>query len=239
LEKGFSRDLEQKFAPVYQTLLSRLSDGAPEVVLTPMEYGQFCYYIAIQYTRVPSFRDKMALFMKIYGEQLLNQRIGEQRRDGTLPPQVDELLQSEKPEVIIEDWGTIKTMLEAATTVGNALIDKMPLFFRPSPQTYFVTSDNPVSYYISNFRNYNIGQLEPIHPDAEVFFPLSRIGAVVFSPRKSGYGSTGYAITCKCLDILPPFVEMFNRQTTVMATRYIYSPTRVDHIRDLSMPIEK
>lgn len=107
LEKGFSREIEQKIALVYKAILARVAEGTAEVTLTPMEYGQFCYSIALQYTRVPSFRDKMALFMRIRGEQLWDQLVEKQRREGTLPPQVDELLHCEKPEVIIKDWGTI------------------------------------------------------------------------------------------------------------------------------------
>ena len=57
----------------------------------------------------------------------------------------DELLRRRKREVIIEDWGTIKTMAEAAVTVSNALVEKTPGFFRSSPRTYFMSSDNPVS----------------------------------------------------------------------------------------------
>jgi len=232
LEQGFSREIEQKIAPVYKAILARVAEGTTDVTLTPMEYGQLCYSVAIQYTRVPSFRDKMALFMRIRGEQFLDQLVEEQRRDGTLPPQVDEVLRCEKPEVIIKDWGTIKTMLDAASTVSEALMDKTPGFFRPSPRSYFVTSDNPVSYYIRNSQKYAIGQIEPIHPDAEVLCPLSRNSAVIFFPRKSGYSSTRYAISCKCLDLLPPLVEMLNMQTAIMAARYIYAPARLDYIRD-------
>jgi len=123
LEHGFSRELERKVAPLYRSLLSRLADGKDEVQLTPAEYGRFCYSVAIQYTRVPSFRDKMALFMKIRGEQIFDQIVESQRKDGTLPRKIDEILQKERPKVIIEDWGTVKTMLEAAVTVSNALME--------------------------------------------------------------------------------------------------------------------
>lgn len=230
LEHGFSREIERKVAPLYKALLARISDGNDEVYLTPDEYGQFCYSVAIQYTRVPYFRDKMADFMKLHAEQRFDEIVESQRKDGTLPPEVDEMLQTGNHTVIIEDWGTIKTMLEAAVTVANGLMDKTPGFFRASTGNYFVTSDNPVSYYIKDFRKYEVKQLEPIHPHAEVFFPLSRNHAVVFFPHKSGYGSTRYAIRCKCLERPPAIVQFINVQTSVMAERYIYTPERISYL---------
>ena len=230
LEHGFSRELERKIAPLFKSVLSKLGEGKDTLELTPSEYGQFCYAIAIQYTRVPSFRDKMALFMKLRGEQIFDQIVESQRKDGSLPPKVDELLQKEKPKVIIEEWGTIKTMLEAAVSVSNALMDKTPGFFRASPGNCFITSDNPVSYYVRDYERYDIKQIEPVHPNAEVFFPLSQRNAVVFFPHKSGYGSTRYSIECKCLDLLAPLVKMINIQTAVMAGRYIYSPERISYL---------
>ena len=82
LEHGFSSELERKVAPLYQSLISRLADGKDEVELTPTEYCKFCYFVAIQYTRVSSFRDKMALFMKIRGEQLFEQIVESQSKEG-------------------------------------------------------------------------------------------------------------------------------------------------------------
>lgn len=230
LEHGFSRELERKIAPLFKSVLYRLGEGKDTLELTPFEYGQFCYAIAIQYTRVPSFRDKMALFMKLRSEQIFDQTVESQRKDGSLPPKVDELLQKEKPKVIIEEWGTIKTMIEAAVSVSNALMDKTPGFFRASPDNCFITSDNPVSYYVRDYERYDIKQIEPVHPNAEVFFPLSQRNAVVFFPHKSGYGSTRYAIECKCLDLLAPLVKMINIQTAIMAGRYIYSPERISYL---------
>jgi hypothetical protein len=232
LEHGFSSELERKVAPLYQSLISRLADGKDEVELTPTEYGQFCYFVAIQYTRVPSFRDKMALFMKIRGEQLFEQIVESQSKEGTLPPKIDEILQKEKPEVTIEEWGTVKTMLKAAVTVSNTLMDKTPGFFRASLGDCFITSDNPVSYYIKDFSKYDIRQLEPIHPNAEILFPINRNNAVVFFPHKSGYGSTRYAIICKCLDLLPPLVRLMNTQTAIMAAKHVYTPERVIYLSE-------
>jgi len=224
--------LERKIAPLYRTLLARLASGTTEIQLTPMEYGQFCYSVAMQYTRVPNFRDKIALFMKLHAEGMFDQIVEAQRKTGTLPPQVDEMLRRKRPQVVIEDWGTIKTMLEAAVSVSNALMDKTPGFFRPSPGNYFVTADNPVTYYIKDHEKYDIRQLEPVHPDAEVLFPLSRNAAVVFFPYKSGYGSTRYAIRCQCLDLLSGLMEHLNVQTAIMATRYVYTPMRMDSLGD-------
>ena len=239
LEHGFSRELERKVAPLHKALLGRLADGKSDIHLTPAEFGQFCYSVAIQYTRVPFFRDKMTLFMKIRGEQQFDQLVEKQRSNGTLPPEVDAMLQKEKPKVIIEDWGTIKTMFEAAYTVSNALMHKTPGFFRVPQGSYFVTSDNPVSYYIKNYEKYDLKQLEPIHPDAEVFFPLSRENAVVFFPYGSGYSSTRYAIRCKCLELLPSLVEYVNMQTVIMAQHHVYAPQKLPFMSKAALLLGK
>ena len=232
LEHGFSRELEKKTAPLYRSLLARLAEGMNEISLSPIEFGQFCYFVGMQYTRVPSFRDKMALFMRIRGEQIFDDIVAAQRKYGTLPPAVEELLKKEKPEVTIEDWGTIKTMLEAASSVSKALMDKTPGFFRSSPNSYFVTSDNPVTYFIRDISKLDVKQIEPVHPQAEVLFPLSRSAAVVFFPHNSGLGTTRHEIRCKCLDFMPPLVEMLNTQTVVMASRYVYAADRSSHLKD-------
>ena len=228
LERGFARQIESKVARLYKVLLGRLAEGSAEIILTPKEYGEFCYSIAIQYTRVPSFRDKMELFIKMRGEQLFDQLVEKQRQDGTLPDEIEKILQNDMPQIIIEDFGTIKPMLEAAMPVSNALMDKTPGFFRSATGSYFFTSDNPVSYYVKNFEKYDIRQVEPVHPDAEVFFPINRTNAVVFFPHKSGYGSTRHAIGCKCLDFLSSGVKFINSRTVIMAKRYVYTSERVE-----------
>ena len=70
LEKGFSGQLERKAAPLFKKIMSMLAEGGVEVPLTPEEYGHLCYCAAIQYTRVPAFRDKIAKRMQARGEQL-------------------------------------------------------------------------------------------------------------------------------------------------------------------------
>jgi hypothetical protein len=232
LEHGFNHELEYKVASFYTHLFSRLADGNTEIELSPTEYGQFCFSVAIQYTRVPSFRDKMALYMKICGEQFIERIVEMQRKAGTLPPKIDELLQKEKLKVIIEKWGTVKTMIEASVIVANALMEKTPAFFRASPGKYFITSDNPVSYYIKGFDSYDFRQIEPINPNAEVFFPLNRNNAVVFFPIKSGYSTTNYPLRLKCLDLLAPVVRFLNVQTAIMAEEYIFAPERISYLAE-------
>ncbi|MBN1507241.1 MAG: DUF4238 domain-containing protein [Sedimentisphaerales bacterium] len=232
LEKGFSRELEQKVSPLYRTLLARIAEGTSEITLTPMEYGQFCYFVAMQYTRVPSFRDKMAFFMKMHSEQMLRHKAEVDRRSGRLPPRVDELLRHGGIKITVEDWGTVKVMIEAATTVTNALLDKTPGFFRVSPGDCFVTSDNPVSYYVKDYQKHDIARLEPVHPDAEVLFPLNRDCAVVFFPYKSGYGATQNEIRCRCLDLLPPLAQCWNMQTAIAAERFIFTGIWLNYLHD-------
>jgi hypothetical protein len=239
LEHGFSRDIESKSAPLFKALISRISNGNREVYLTPAEYGQLCYSVAIQYTRVPSFRDKMAFFMKLHGEQLFDKIVESQRKDGTLPPKVDKILHTERPTVTIESWGTLQTMVEASVTVGKALLNKSPGFFRAPAGNYFITSDNPVSYHIKDFEKYEVKHLEPIHPHAEVFFPLSRNIALVFFPYKSGYGSTRHAIRCKSLEPPPEIVRFVNMHTAAMAERYIYTPERTSDLSKALFDVPK
>lgn len=230
LEQGFSIQIERKLAALYKSINLRIAEGSDHIELTPSEYGQLCYGVAIQYTRVPDFRDKMALFMGLRAEQIFDSIVESQRKDGTLPPEIDEMLREGRPKPIIEEWGTIKTMLEAAVSVSNALMEKTPGFFRAAPGSCFVTSDNPVSYFVRDYKNYDVRQIEPVHPNAEVTFPLSQKNAVTFFPHKSGYGSTHYAIECKCLDLLAPLVNMINGQTRIMAERYVYAPIRLSNL---------
>lgn len=226
LERGFSKQLEHKAAPLFKKVMSMLAEGGVEVPLTPEEYGQLCYCAAIQYTRIPAFRDKIASRMRDRGMQLAYEMVDRQREEGTLPPSVDDLLKKRKLMVKIEDWGTIKTMLEAAVVVSNALMEKRPGFFRAQPNRYFITSDNPISYWVRNFEKYTEKQLEPINPEAEVFFPFSRNYAMVFFPHKSGYSRTRALIRLKCLDFLTPMVQFVNMHTYFMAERFVFSSER-------------
>lgn len=231
LERGFDKIVENRAAKLLRSITPKNSGDT--VPLVPWDQGSLAYYTASQYTRVPNFRGKIETIMRIRIEREFDKLVKQQRSNGTLPPKVDALLRKSRPELTIEKWGTIRPMLNAAQTVGEALLRKTPAFFLPAPGMSFITSDNPVTYYVKNWEEETDPmKLEPVHPSAEVLFPLRKDLALVYFPIFNPDWNQRVVLHVRCLALSSDLTRYLNTQTALFADRYLYMAQRDNSLFD-------
>lgn len=221
LEDGFNKFVETFASTTVKSIQPK--DTRNSIYLSPMDQAILCYFVSTQYTRVPEFRDRVENSLKSDVKNEFNKLFAYQQSKGILPEIIEKTLNASEIEVEVHSWVSIKPMLEQACKGSTNLLKKTPVFFLPADGMSFITSDNPVSFYIRNWKNFdNHNDLGPFHDQAEVFLPLRSDLALVYFPIQNAFWDQPVELQVRYMKLDPDRTRLINKHTATFATRYLY-----------------
>jgi hypothetical protein len=206
--------------------------------LTDNEKGDFAFFIAIQLTRVPTFRkwlsDSKASIRKrtmqisaSYSETFyaIISKITEKERITINPEEFRNFCLKGDYDLEFSLEDSLKDFLQIAMYLVEIILNMGWGYIHTPSNAYFLTSDNPISC-VDPYKNSNspIGYgLADI--SIELTFPLSKGICFLASWQNNVLGHFTYPNE--------KYIWELNRRTIISATNYIFSPYNHDKIAEI------
>ena len=172
-------------------------------MLTDEETVNLSFFAAIQLFRVPNFRNGIEELHRKAAEIVLSEIVASDKKEGKLPPEVEELYGRGGIHIGVESFVSLEPMITLARDGCTNLLSKCWHFAAPAEDMTFVTSDNPVFFQVPEEYRAMVGKdYGPLHPAVEVTFPLRKDLLLIFSPSFK-YTQDQYNLlncTTVCLD---------------------------------------
>lgn len=193
LEHNLATNVDTKAAE----LIASLDHHASQLTFNEEQRGLLAFFIALSFTRVPSFRDGVRnVYSQIaqYTAELVAPKFWP--GPGPMPK-----LKAEAKESV-----TLEHMIDGACHIANSLVAKNWQFFRAPTGVAFITSDNPAVFH----------GVAPAHPDCEVIMALTKHLAIVCTPRSNG-------VSCPVFDTPRQEVKSMNAAIARAARARIFA----------------
>ncbi|WP_089519995.1 DUF4238 domain-containing protein [Escherichia coli] len=157
----------------------------PYVYLSPEEKGQLAFYISLMLTRGPGFRDAINHMHGDLAAMSLPMSYGKGMLDDA--PEIIKKLVDEKGlfsvvQPHVHSFVSLPFMIQGANEIAKSLLSKEWFLLLSSSDSYFITSDNPVSFFSKTGL---IDSMGPAHKDSVVIFPVSPRLCLVIEMDKS------------------------------------------------------
>lgn len=199
------------------------------VNITEKEQGELAFFLALLFTRVPSFRDG---YHDLSGE-ILTSALKIAYSQGRLPDMPDVLkdLVNEKGienvlKIQIHPFVSLEPMIKLGKQIAFSMLQKKWTFYRLDSYNGFVTSDNPVSFITPNEK----APIGPAHPLAILTIPLSKNMAVIISPAKEKDANPH---NLRVVPASKTFIDIINKNTILAANNSIFTSQKNEYIHQL------
>ena len=224
MENAF-HEIEDKTPRVINSI--EVGATGKKVSLTDEQRVILSFFAAIQLFRVPNFRDGVEEMHRKIVESSLAEIVTQDKQEGKLPPEVEELYERGGINIEIEPSVSLEPMINLAQEGSAHLLKKVWHFATPADGMTFVTSDNPVYFqapeeYRAQIR-YGLG---PMHPFSEVTIPLRKDLLLIFSPAVKFTPEQYELLNCTTVCLDKADTKNINMRTTLAAERYVYSSER-------------
>ena len=176
------------------------------VSLSEEQRSLIAFFIGISLTRVPSFRDGInEMYSQIVRIALSH--------EAQKKPELESFLEQHQIKAEAKPWGSLRPMIEMASTIAQAALLKNWQFYVPPQDVPFVTSDNPVVF---SGGAVGLSQVGPAHPGAELVMNLRKNLALVCTPKR-GYPSG------MTFQLPPSEARKFNRGVVCAARQRVFA----------------
>lgn len=224
MEDAF-HEIEDKAPRVIKNI--KFPGTGKKVVLTDEERGVLSFFAAIQLFRVPNFREGIEEMHRKLVEMILSDIVAKEKRDGTLPEEIEKLYERDGIEVDIERFVSLEPMINMAREGSAMLLQKVWHFAAPANEMTFVTSDNPVYFQTpEEYREEVSPDIGPMHPLSEVTLPLRKDLLLIFTPSVKRTPSQYKLLDCLSVELDKVDTKNINKRTTLAAAQYVYSPEK-------------
>lgn len=224
MENAF-HEIEDKAPRIIKKIL--FPGTGKKVLLTDEERVILSFFAAIQLFRVPNFREGIEEMHRKAVEITLGHIVGIDKEEETLPKEIEELYERGGIKINIEQFVSLEPMVNMANKGSATLLAKEWHFAVPAKGMTFVTSDNPIYFQAPEEYRAEVGHyLGPMHPLAEVTFPLRKDLLLIFSPSAKRTPSQHKLLDCTSVQLDKADTKNINKRTTLSAARYVYSSER-------------
>lgn len=221
MEDAF-HDIEDKTPRIIKNI--KFPGTGKKVTLTDEERVVLSFFAAIQLFRVPNFRDGIEEMHRKVAEMTLDHIVRNDKENGKLPPEVEELFERGGIEIEVERFVSLEPMINLAKEGCSRLLEKVWHFAAPAEGMTFVTSDNPVYFQVPEKYRSQIGPyFGPLHQLTEVTLPLRRDLLLIFSPATPYTPEQYDRLDCTSVQLDKPDTKNINKRTTLAAAQYVYS----------------
>ena len=220
LEDAFSKYVDDPGIRAIDSIPHEANQGFS---LTGENKGILAFFVAILATRGPGFRDGVEEFHKKIVEKVEARIIHESIAEGDCPDVIKSAIEKKGIwnvlQVDIENWISLRPMIELANEGSNILLAKQWKFLRPAKGQTFVTSDNPFSFSFpkSPQGHYQAG---PFNPFVTITIPL-RKDLVLKAGNPAQIIERHYSLKRASKQK----TNEINTHTIAAALRYVYAPT--------------
>lgn len=202
----------------------KVNGSGEKVAITDEQKVILSYFAAIQFFRVPNFRNGIEMLHQKMAEMTLHQIVDEEKRAGKLPQEIEELIKRDMINIEVDKMVSLEPMINLAEKGCDYLLSKVWHFAVPAEGMTFVTSDNPIFFQAPEEYREQVGnELGPMHPASELTLPLRKDLLLIFSPsiRYTKRQTNLLNNTSVILDKAD--TKNINKRTTWAAERYVYS----------------
>lgn len=195
-----------------------------KVVLTDEERVVLSFFVAIQLSRVPNFRDGIEETHRKIAEIALGRIVQSDKENGVLPSEVEELYECGGIKIDVEGFVSLEPMVKLASEGCIRLLEKVWHFAAPAEGMTFVTSDNPVYFQVpEKYRRKAGPYIWPFHPLAELTLPLRSDLLLMFRPAVWFTPEQYDRLNCTSVWFDKPTTKNINKCTTLAAAKHVYS----------------
>jgi type I restriction enzyme S subunit len=207
-------------------IINDVNTNKPYVRISEEEKGYFAFYIGLMLTRGPAFRDPI----NNMHVQLARNTLNTLYQNGKLtepPPEVKKAI-TEKGingviKTLVYSFVSIEPMLKHAEDNAISILEKNWYFLVAPDDLEFITSDTPVCCISSSEKIIN---LEPAHPDAALFFPISKKITLIIQGLCNPNNMLIYMREAKSIEII-------NQLIANEANEFIFCSTKYDWLADI------
>lgn len=224
MENAF-HEIENKAPKVIRSIGVEMA--GKKVAIADEQRAVLSFFAAIQLCRTPNFRDGVAEMHHKIAERLLAHVVTQDKREGKLPPAVEDIYLKGGINIEIEPSVSLGPMIYLARMAAAGMLEKVWHFAVPADGMTFVTSDNPVYFQVPDeYRPSLVYGLGPLHSLAELTIPLRKDLLLMFRPAVK-YTSEQYELlNCTVVRLDKADTKNLNKRTTLAAERYVYSSER-------------
>ncbi|GAC1427848.1 MAG: hypothetical protein NVS1B11_17930 [Terriglobales bacterium] len=224
--------LEDISLPVLRNLRNKQFNLSPEERLT------FAGYVALSYTRVPTFEKLINRFTLLYkafevkkfasdAEKMAEFAREESERTGkeVTPEEVRRRLTGGSAFLTQTNRGwSLQQMVKVMMLIQNIVFDMCWVFLiSPDGDAGFLSSDNPVALFTPGMELPSLGILSS--PDSYLTFPISR-DICLLAKHRLGPAQTAIPVS-------PAQIRELNKGTIGRADTQLYAPFRSQKVQDL------
>jgi len=224
MEDAF-HEIEEKIPRVIKNIT--LPSTGQKVILNDEERVILSFFTAIQLFRVPNFREGIEKMHRKIVEITLSQIVANDKQNGSLPLEVEELYERGGIKIDIEHFVSLEPMVNLAKEGCTRLLEKAWHFAAPADGMSFITSDNPIYYQTpEEYRDQVGAYLGPLHPFSEVTIPLRKDLLLIFRPSIKRTPKQYELLNCTSVQLDKQDTKNINKRTALAAARYVYSCER-------------
>jgi len=224
-------ETERSVNPLLQTICDTTVGNRPD--LSEENQGELAFFLALLFTRGPSFRDPIN---NLHGE-LLTKLMLEMDKNNLFPKAPDILQkmieEKGKENVIhaqIHPFVSLQAMIEGAKFLALSMLKKKWIFYRAKDIVY-VTSDNPIHFsFSSKYRNLCGCPGDPL---SILTITLSKNVALVIRPESLEKCRFSDQLNLKMYSTSKSIVNQINKAVICSADKFVFSSEKNEGIRSM------
>ncbi|OGT60908.1 MAG: hypothetical protein A3E85_03095 [Gammaproteobacteria bacterium RIFCSPHIGHO2_12_FULL_45_12] len=213
LEDGFSEIEDQVIK-----LIRSLNSDTPELKISSENKGLLAFYIGLMFSRGPSFRDGIKQAHELIIKKLLSTYAKNNPPPFSYSGNIVDIV-----DIGVLEQVSLHPMINLASQVAEAILQKYWQFQRPCDNVNFITSDTPVVMASS------LGHVGPCHPLTEFIFPLRKDLCLVCTHRNPDVNTNNLIFTVSSEEVLK-----FNEAIVQAASSEIYACENLEQISVLA-----
>ncbi|AJQ26940.1 DUF4238 domain-containing protein [Pelosinus fermentans] len=186
------------------------------IEITAERQDILAFFLAFLLTRNPCVRDGIN---QSYGTaaEILSKILQDQGKYPPLPEGLSpDIMEKIRLEIFAEV--SLRPMVIMAEQIALSMMKKCWFLLRAQANSYYVTSDNPVSFDFP-YSSYGMN-MGPSHPLSEISIPLGERLAIIITP----FPKQGFSCKISTLVASRELNQLINWRTIRSAARYVYSP---------------